>query len=43
MTTQKHPNSANYFINHANNDAGNRNLQAFSDVLGFEVSTKAKL
>jgi len=45
MTTQKHPNWANYFINRANNDAGNRNLQlqAFSDILGSKVSTKAKL
>ena len=39
----KHPNWANHFVNHVNNDAGNRNLQAFSDVLGSEVSTEAKL
>ena len=43
MTTHKHPNWATHFVNHANNDAGNRNLQAFSDVLGSEVSTEAKL
>jgi hypothetical protein len=45
MTTQKHPNWANYFINRANNDAGNRNLQlqAFSDILGSKVSTEAML
>jgi hypothetical protein len=43
MTTQKQPNWATYFVNHVNNDAGNRNLQAFSDVLGSEVSTEAKL
>ena len=43
MSTQKHPNWANWFINHANNDAGNMNLQAFSDVLGSEVSTETKL
>jgi hypothetical protein len=43
MTTHKHPNWATSFVNRANNDAGNRNLQAFSDVLGSEVSTEAKL
>jgi hypothetical protein len=43
MTTHKHANWATYFVNHASNDAGNRNLQAFSDVLGSEVSTEAKL
>jgi hypothetical protein len=43
MTTHKHPNWATYLVNHTNNDAGNRNLQAFSDVLGSEVLTEAKL
>ena len=43
MTTHKHPNWVTHFVNHANNDAGNKNLQAFSDVLGSEVSTEAKL
>ena len=43
MTTHKHPNWATYFVYHVNNDAGNRNLQAFSDVLGSEVLTEAKL
>ena len=43
MTTHKHTNWADYFVNHASNEAGNRNLQAFSDILGSEVSTEAKL
>jgi len=43
MTTHKHTNWAAYFVNHASNEAGNRNLQAFSDILGSEVSTEAKL
>ena len=43
MTTHKHTNWAGYFVNHASNEAGNRNLQAFSDILGSEVSTEAKL
>jgi hypothetical protein len=43
MTTQKQPNWAEWFINNPNNEAGNSNLQAFSDVLGSEVSTEAKI
>ncbi len=43
MTTHKHPNWATHFVNHANNDAGNMNLQAFSDIFGSKVSTEAKL
>jgi hypothetical protein len=43
MTTQKHSNWANWFINHTNNEAGNKHLQAFSNVLGSGVSTEAKL
>ena len=40
---QKQPNWAEWFINNPNNEAGNNNLQAFSDVLGSEVSTEAKI
>jgi len=43
MTTQKQPNWAEWFINNPNNEAGNSNLQAFSDVLGSEVSIEAKI
>jgi hypothetical protein len=34
---------ANWFINYNSNDAGNRNLQAFSNILGSGDSNKAKL
>ena len=43
MTTQKQPNWAEWFINNPSNEAGNSNLQAFSDVLGSEVSFEAKI
>ena len=43
MTTQKQPNWAEWFIKNPNNEAGNSNLQAFSDVLGSEVLIKAKI
>ena len=43
MIMQKQPNWAEWFINNPNNEAGNNNLQAFSDVLGSEVSTEAKI
>jgi hypothetical protein len=43
MTTQKQPNWAEWFINNPNNEAGYSNLQAFSDVLGSEVSIEAKI
>jgi hypothetical protein len=43
MTMHKHANWASYFVSHTSNEAGNRNLQAFSNVLGSEVSTEAML
>ena len=43
MTTQKQPNWAEWFINNPNNEAGKSNLQAFSDILGSEVSFEAKI
>ena len=43
MTAIKEPNWTNWFINHLSNDAGNRNLQAFSDVLSSGIPTEAKL
>jgi hypothetical protein len=43
MITQTHLNWADWFIKHENYDAGNSNLQAFSDVLGSEVLTEAKI
>ena len=43
MAMIKHSNWTNWFINHPSNDAGNKNLQAFSDVLSAEISTEAKL
>jgi len=43
MITQKQPNWAEWFINNPNNEAGNNNLQAFSDVLGSKVSAEAKI
>ncbi len=36
-------NWADWFLNHASNDAGNSNLQAFSDSLGEGFSNAAKL
>jgi hypothetical protein len=41
MTT--HTTWSDWLINHASNDAGNRNLQAFSDVLGSDVNKGTKL
>jgi hypothetical protein len=38
-----HLNWTNWFTNHVNNDAGNRNLQAFSDILGEDVLNETKL
>jgi hypothetical protein len=43
MTITRHPNWSNWFINHLSNDAGNRNLPAFSDVLSSGTPTEAKL
>ncbi len=39
----KQLNWANWFINHLSNDAGNRHLEAFSDVLSSGISAEAKL
>ncbi len=40
---QTHSTWADWFIDHANNDAGNRNLEAFSNILSSGDSNKAKL
>jgi hypothetical protein len=40
---QTHSTWANWFINHANNDTGNWNLEAFSNILSSGDSNKAKL
>jgi hypothetical protein len=40
---QMHSTWANWFINHANNDAGNMNLEAFSNILSSGDSNEAKL
>ena len=40
---QSHSTWANWFVNHTINDTGNGNLQAFSDILGNDVSNEAKL
>ncbi len=40
---QMHSSWADWFINNDSNDAGNRNLQAFSDILSPGDSNKAKL
>jgi hypothetical protein len=40
---QAHSTWADFFSNHTSNDTRNRNLQAFSDILGAEVSNEAKL
>ncbi len=39
----KHSSWANWLINHDSNDAGNRNLQAFSNILSLGDSNKVKL
>jgi hypothetical protein len=38
-----HTTWSNWFINHERNDAGNSNLQAFSDSLSSEASNVEKL
>ena len=40
---QTHSSWANWFVNHGNNDAGNKNIQAFSDILSSGDSNKVKL
>jgi hypothetical protein len=40
---QTHSSWANWFINHGSNDAGNRNLQAFSNILSLGDLNNAKL
>jgi hypothetical protein len=40
---QMHSSWADWFINNKSNDAGNRNLQAFSEILSSGDSNKAKL
>ncbi len=40
---QTHSSWADWFINNESNDTGNRNLQAFSDILSSEDSNEAKL
>jgi hypothetical protein len=43
MIMQTHSTWPDWFINHANNDAGNRNLEAFSNILSSGDSNEAKL
>jgi hypothetical protein len=40
---QTHPTWADWFTNHTSNNARNKNLRAFSDILGAGVSNEAKL
>jgi hypothetical protein len=40
---QRHSTWADWFINHANDDAGNRNLEAFRNILSSGDSNEAKL
>jgi hypothetical protein len=40
---QTHPTWAEWFTSHTSNDAENKNLQAFSDILSAGVSNEAKL
>jgi hypothetical protein len=40
---QTRSSGADWFIHNESNDAGNRNLQAFSDILSSGDSNKAKL
>ncbi len=40
---QKHSSWANWFVNHGNNDTGNKNIQAFIDILSSGDSNKVKL
>ena len=43
MTIATHPTWANWFVNHPSNDAGNKNLLAFSSTFDADFSNKAKL
>ena len=43
MTIATQPNWTNWFVNHPSNDAGNRNLPAFSGTLDADFSNEAKL
>ena len=43
MIIPTHPTWANWFINHPSNDAGNKNLPAFSSTLDADFSNEAKL
>ena len=40
---QTHSSWANWFVNHGNNDAGNKNIQAFCDILSSGDSNEVKL
>ena len=40
---QTHSSWANWFINHENNDTGNKNIQAFGDILSSGNSDEVKL
>ena len=43
MIIATQPNWTNWFVNHPSNDAGNRNLRAFSNTLDADFSNDAKL
>jgi hypothetical protein len=43
MIIATQPNWTNWFVNHPSNDAGNRNLRAFSNTLNADFSNDAKL
>ena len=38
-----HSSWANWFVNHENNDTGNKNILAFSDILSLGDSNEVKL
>ena len=40
---QTHSSWANWFINHKNNDTGNKSIQAFSDIQSSRDSNKVRL
>ena len=40
---QMHSSWANWFVNHENNDTGNKNILAFSDILSLGDSNEVKL
>ena len=40
---QKHSSWDNWFVNHGNNDTGNKNIQAFIDIMSSGDSNKVKL